>query len=557
MSLTLFLVPLAALVAPAPNFKIQTDAPDAAIMEKIREEGLKRSQLPQNLSYLTEVIGPRLTGSPGLLRANEYTKNKMIEWGLEAKLEPWGPFGRGWTCDKFAATVVGPTSFNLIAAPRAWSTGWSGTTDVVYVDADSPEALAKFAGKLKGKIALISPTKELPAHFTPQGSRYTDEQLAAMASGALAGSGRPRQGGGGGGLGADMTVEQRAALQARMRQAQMAGQILAFCKSEGAVATLSQARSGDGGTIFVEQATVPQAPAARQREATQQQPPAANAPRTARVSPYSVAAEKLMVPQIAVGAEHYNRIVRMVQAGEKVSVALDLKVRFNGDDQSMVNNTIGEWKGTDKADEIVMAGGHLDSWHTGTGATDNAAGVSVAMEAVRILKAIGVKPRRTIRVGLWSGEEQGLFGSAAYVKQHFGSSSTPSAEHAKFSSYFNLDNGTGKIRGVYCQGNTGIMPIFDQWLKPFVDLGATTVTARNTGGTDHQSFDRVGLPGFQFIQDTIEYDARTHHSNMDTFDRIQLDDMKQAATVLAAFLYNAAMRDDKLPRKPATGAAGQ
>ena len=549
MSPTLFLIPLAALISPAPRF--QTDTPDAAIMAKIREEGLRRSQLPQNLSYLTEVIGPRLTGSPGLLRANEYTKNKLIEWGLEAKLEPWGPFGRGWTCDKFAATVVGPTSFNLIAAPRAWSTGWSGTTEVVYVDADSPEALAKFKGSLKGKIALISPTKELPAHFTPQGSRYTDEQLAAMASGAMPGSGRPRQGsGGGGGLGADMTDEQRAALQARMRQAQMAGQILAFCKVEGAVATLSQARSGDGGTIFVEQATVPQIPVAREREEARQP----GAPRAPRMSAYSVAAERLMVPQIAVGAEHYNRIVRMVQAGEKVSVALDLKVRFNGDDKSMVNNTIGEWKGTDKADEIVMAGGHLDSWHTGTGATDNAAGVSVAMEAVRILKAIGVKPRRTIRVGLWSGEEQGIFGSTAYVKAHFGSPSAPGAEHAKFSSYFNLDNGTGKIRGVYCQGNTAIMPVFAEWLKPFADLGATTVTARNTGGTDHLPFNSAGLPGFQFIQDTIEYDARTHHSNMDTFDRIQLDDMKQAATILAAFLYNAAMRDDKLPRKPTTPA---
>ncbi|WP_309696435.1 M20/M25/M40 family metallo-hydrolase [Armatimonas sp.] len=562
MSLTLFLIPLAALVAPAPRF--QTDTPDAAIMAKIREEGLKRSQLPQNLSYLTEVIGPRLTGSPGLLRANEYTKNKMIEWGLDAKLEPWGPFGRGWTCDKFALSVVGPTAFNVIAAPRAWSTGWAGTADVVFVEAQNAEELAKFKGKLKGKIALISPTKELPAHFTPQGSRYTDEQLAAMASGALAGSGRPRQGGGGGGgLGADMTEEQRAAFTARARQAQMAGSILAFCKAEGAVATLSQARSGDGGTIFVEQASVPQ-----QAPAAPPTPPAGGtaAPgaggrgggfgggqRANRMSVYSVAAEKLMVPQIAVGAEHYNRIVRMVQAGEKVSIALDLKVHFNGDDTSMVNNTIGEWKGTDKADEIVMAGGHLDSWHTGTGATDNACGVSVAMEAVRILKAIGAKPRRTIRVACWSGEEQGIFGSSAYVKAHFGTSAAPGAEHAKFSSYFNLDNGTGKIRGVYCQGNTGIMPIFAEWLKPFNDLGATTVTARNTGGTDHLPFNSAGLPGFQFIQDTIEYDARTHHSNMDTFDRVQLDDMKQAATILAAFLYNAAMRDDKLPRKPTAG----
>lgn len=545
----ILLFPLAALVAPAP--RLQSDAPDAAIMAKIREEGLKRSQLPQTLSYLTDVIGPRLTGSPGLLRANEWTKNKLIEYGLEARLEPWGPFGRGWTCDKFSLTVNAPTAFNVIAAPRAWSTGWSGTTAVVLVDADSPEALAKFKGKLKGKIALISPIKELPAHFTPQGSRYTQEQLDAMASGSLSGSGRPRFGGGGGAPGGgEMTDEQRALLQARMRQAQMAGQILAFCKAEGAVATLSQARSGDGGTIFVEQATVPQVPTAREREEARQP----GAPRAARVTPYSVAAEKLMIPQVALAAEHYNRIVRMVQAGEAVNVTLDLRVRFNGDDKSMAYNTVGEWKGTDKAEEIVMAGGHLDSWHTGTGATDNACGVSVAMEAVRILKAIGVKPRRTIRVACWSGEEQGIFGSAAYVKEHFGTAAAPGAEHARFSSYFNLDNGTGKIRGIYCQGNTAIMPIFAEWLKPFADLGATTVTARNTGGTDHLPFNSAGLPGFQFIQDTIEYDARTHHSNMDTFDRVQLDDMKQAATILAAFLYNAAMRDDKLPRKPATPA---
>ena len=546
MSPTLFLIPLAALISPAPRF--QTDTPDAAIMAKIREEGLKRSQLPQNLSYLTEVIGPRLTGSPGLLRANEYTKSKLIEYGLDARLEPWGPFGRGWTCEKFAASVAGPTSFNLIAAPRAWSTGWSGTASVVFVEAQTAEDLAKYAGKLRGKIALISPLKELPAHFTPQGSRYTDEQLEAMATNSSSGGGRPRQGGG------EMTDEQRAAFQARMRQAQMAGQILSFCKAEGAVATLSQARSGDGGTIFVEQTTVPQpAPTARQREEAKQ-PPAPNAPRPPRITPYSVAAEKLMIPQVAVGAEHYNRIVRMVQAGETVRIALDLKVRFNGDDNSMVNNTIGEWKGTDKADEIVMAGGHLDSWHTGTGATDNACGVSVAMEAVRILKAIGVRPRRTIRVACWSGEEQGIFGSSAYVKAHFGTPSAPGAEHAKLSSYFNLDNGTGKIRGVYCQGNAAIMPIFAEWLKPFADLGATTVTVRNTGGTDHLPFNSAGLPGFQFIQDTIEYDARTHHSNMDVFDRVQLDDMKQAATIMAAFLYNAAMRDDKLPRKPTTPA---
>ena len=241
----------------------------------------------------------------------------------------------------------------------------------------------------------------------------------------------------------------------------------------------------------------------------------------------------------------------MVQAGEKVKLELELKVQYNGDDSSMVNNTTAEIPGSDLAGEVVMCGGHLDSWHGGTGATDNAAGVSVCMEAARIIQALGIKPRRTIRVAAWTGEEQGIFGSSAYVKAHFGTLAQPTAEHGKLAAYFNLDNGTGKIRGVWGQGNAAVLPIFAEWLKPFSDLGATTVTARNTGGTDHLSFDAVGLPGFQFIQDEIEYDARTHHSNQDVFDRIQIEDLKQAATIMAAFLLDAANRDEKLPRKPA------
>jgi Zn-dependent M28 family amino/carboxypeptidase len=256
-----------------------------------------------------------------------------------------------------------------------------------------------------------------------------------------------------------------------------------------------------------------------------------------------------MVPQIAVSVEHYNRILRMLRAGEPVKINLRAKVRFNGTDTSPAFNTVARIPGTDKAEEIVMCGGHIDSWHGGTGATDDGAGVAVAMEAVRILKAIGAKTRRTIRIALWSGEEQGIFGSAGYVKEHFGTREQPKPEHARFAGYFNLDNGTGRIRGVWCQGNAGVMPIFKEWLAPFADLGATTLTLRTTGGTDHLPFDGAGLPGFQFIQDTIEYDARTHHSNQDVYDRIQVEDMKQAATIMAAFLYHAANREEKLPRK--------
>jgi len=288
-----------------------------------------------------------------------------------------------------------------------------------------------------------------------------------------------------------------------------------------------------------------------------------------------------VIPQIVLTPEHYNRMVRMIQQGEKLKMLVDLQVKFH-DDDLMAYNTIAEIPGTDLKDEIVMLGGHLDSWHSATGTTDNAAGCAVVMEAVRILKAAGLQPRRTIRIALWSGEEHGLLGSRAYVTQNFGSrqaaqatssggSTAPAGgsgfgggfggqtppgplitkpEYEKLSAYFNLDNGAGKIRGIYSQGNEGVMPIFEEWLKPFHELGATTVTVANTGGTDHQAFDGIGLPGFQFIQDSLEYSSRTHHSNMDFFERAIEDDLKQASVLMAAFVYNTAMRDEKLPRKP-------
>ena len=313
---------------------------------------------------------------------------------------------------------------------------------------------------------------------------------------------------------------------------------------------------GDGGTFFVQSATVPGAPL-----------PGPGQAGARRVSPYDKDAPKI-IPQLVLSKEHYNRLVRMCEQGEKVKIAVDLAVQFH-DEDLMSYNTVAEIPGSDLKDEIVMLGGHMDSWHSGTGATDNGAGVSVAMEAIRILQALNLKPRRTVRIGLWSGEEEGLLGSRAFVKDHFGKSasnamfgrhrpkpaqpsdSSPKPEFDKFSVYFNLDNGTGKIRGVYMQGNEAVRPIFRKWLEPFREMGATTLTVSNTGGTDHQSFDGIGLPGFQFIQDEIEYDTRTHHSNQDVFDRIQADDMKQASVIMAAFVYNAAMADQKLPRKPA------
>jgi hypothetical protein len=371
----------------------------------------------------------------------------------------------------------------------------------------------------------------LQAHFKPEGRRTTDENLLAMAN-----AGPPSPGGGNRQM--NFPQDQRAVMELMGKKMQM-------LYDEGAAVMLDIGR-GDGGTIFVQQAAMP-APG--------------DTPFDRRPRPWSPDAK--LIPQASLAAEHYNRIVRMVTKGVPVELEVQIASKFH-DQDLMGYNVIAEIPGSDLKDEIVMVGGHFDSWHSGTGATDNGAGSAVAMEVVRILQALGAKPRRTIRIGLWGGEEEGLIGSRAHVEKHYASrqASEPSAgpqgqeapltlkpAHEKFSAYFNLDNGTGKIRGVYLQGNEAVRPIFRAWLEPFRDLGASTLTSRNTGGTDHLSFDGVGLPGFQFIQDEIEYSTRTHHSNMDVYDRIQADDMKQASVIIASFVYNAAMRDEKLPRK--------
>jgi carboxypeptidase Q len=551
----------------------------ADVAKQIKEEGTTRSQVMQTLSYMSDVIGPRLTGSPGMKRANEWTRDTMTKWGLQnARLESWGPFGRGWTLKRFYANVDGPTAFPLFAYPKAWSPGTDTlieqapavanskkgkgtvsppvnhstayTADVVRFNAATEAELEQYKGKLRGKIVLIGPIRELRAHFEPQAERATDKELLDLANAQDPAT--VRRPGGPGGPG----NPQQPALSAARR--------LRFLSEEGA-AILIDAGRGDGGTIFVQQASAVQ-PAT---------PPAAG-----QTVP-GVRDKGANVPvQISAAAEHFNRLARMIDAGEKVSMTVDLAVEFQDQDLNAYN-TVAEIPGTDLKDEIVMLGGHLDSWQSGTGATDNAAGCAVMMEAVRILQALGLKPRRTIRIALWSGEEQGLLGSRAYVKQHFGyfgDGSTPAfggggggannnaprvltklPEYDKFSAYYNIDNGTGKIRGVYMQGNNEVRPLFRQWLNAFrdpkwfdpaKDLSASTLSLANTGGTDHLAFDAIGLPGFQFIQDSIEYDTRTHHSNMDVFDRIQGDDMRQMAVILAMFVYQTAMNDAKIPRKP-------
>ena len=533
-------------VATAPAVKVYT-APKAVI-DQIRDEGLNRSQVMQTLSYLTDVIGARLTGSPNLVRANEWTRDTMAKWGMQnAHLEAWGPFGRGWVLKSFSAQVSAPYDIPLIAYPKAWAPGTNGAlnADVVYLDAKDEAALDKYKGQLKGKIVMISDLRPVKADFTGIGSRHTDEDLTKLAAAPDPVTVQRPAGP------AQLTPEQEARRQAQI----MAGKKLWFAYNEGAAMLIDNSRAGADGTIFVQQASVANDPSAQQSFAN-------------RPSPWKKEFESKVLPQVTLSTENYNRLVRMIQQGEKLKMTVNVDAQYI-DGDGMINNTIAEIPGTDPKlkDEIVMLGGHMDSWHSGTGATDNGAGVAVAMEAARIILASGLKPRRTIRVALWTGEEQGLLGSRAYVKQHFGEMKNarnnfgpvdPNApkpelvkgpDYEKLAAYFNLDNGTGKIRGVYMQGNSAVRPIFESWLSPFHDLGATTLTMSNTGGTDHLSFDAIGLPGFQFIQDEIEYDTLTHHSNQDVYDRIQADDMKQAATIMAAFVYQAAMMDDKMPRK--------
>lgn len=524
------------------------------VIDKIRDEGMNRSQVMQTLSYLTDVIGARVTGSPNIKRANEWTRDTLTKWGLQnAKLEAWGPFGRGWELKDFKATIVSPYTIPVIAYPKAWSPSTNGTVtaEVVNLDINSDADFAKYKGQLRGKIVLVSRSRDLKANFEAAASRLTDDELSKLSSAADPNEPRParppqnRQ----------PSPQQMERMQRFMLQLKAAN----FLLDEGAAVIVDSSGNGSGGTVFVQGATVAQSVPAD---------PAQIFRGRNRLQPYQKEAEAKMLPQMTVATEDYNRLLRMIQSGVKPQMAVNITAKYY-DDDPMGYNTVAEIPGSDPTlkEQLVMLGGHLDSWQAGTGTTDDASGVSVAMEAVRIIQALNLKPRRTIRIALWTGEEQGLLGSRAYVKQRFGemkggqnSFGPPApnapkpelvkgAEYDKLSAYFNLDNGTGKIRGVYMQGNAAVRPIFASWLAPFADLGANTLTLSNTGGTDHLSYDAIGLPGFQFIQDEIEYETRTHHSNQDVYDRAQSDDLKQASTIMAAFVYQTAMMDEKMPRK--------
>ncbi|HEY4933595.1 MAG TPA: M20/M25/M40 family metallo-hydrolase [Terriglobales bacterium] len=501
-----------------------SDAVNLEVMTQIRQEGFHNSKVMEIEGQLTDVIGPRLTGSPAMKRANEWTRDQFTEWGLvNSHLESF-PFGRGWSNDYTQVRMVAPQNAEIIAYPKAWTVSTNGAlrASVVKAKLATQEDLDKQKGKLAGKIVFNGDMREVKPQSEAALQRYDDKKLAEIAQYEIP-SEKPRY--------SREEIAQRIAFQKTLNQ---------FLMDEHVAAIIDPSRSGDGGTVFVQGG-----------------------------GPYKPG-DPAGVPSLVMAIENYGRISRLVDRNIPVELELEVRNQFYDADPNAYN-TVAEIPGTDKSGEVVMLGAHLDSWHGGTGATDNAAGSAITMEAIRILKAIGVKPRHTIRIALWSGEEEGLLGSHAYVKEHFGSHAEPAdpkelampewlrkddtplnlkPEQAKVSAYFNVDNGTGKIRGIYLEGNESIKPIFNDWMQPFTDLGMTTLTMRNTGGTDHESFDAVGIPGFQFIQDPVEYMTRTHHSNEDVYERIQRDDMMQAAVILAGYVYDAAMRDTRLPRKP-------
>jgi carboxypeptidase Q len=542
-----------------------TEKIDYEALSKIKAQGLsaQSSQVMEISSWLTDVHGPRLTGSPNIQKAGEWAAAKMKEWGLTSvALEPWidrGTFTQGWTNDKFYMAAVTPQAFPITGTPTAWTPGTNGLVrgDVVLVTETTADDLKQHAGKLKGKWILTQAAPDVPAFWNAQATRNTPEELQQMELATpsqrefgipnpTAAAGRGAGGGRGGGGGQPPFNRNE------------------WFRTEGAAGLLSTTARGHGVYTI----------GGGDRTAD----PAAG------------------IPRITITAEHYGRLARMVAKNIPVTIEADIKNTYIPNPPMF--NVVGEIRGTDKADELVMLGAHFDSWHASTGATDNVAGSAAMMEAMRILKQSGVTVRRTVRIGLWTGEEQGLVGSRDYVRAHFGACNDPVAgrggrggaaatppaatpgragtppataapaqpqrgggrggcqtgytlkpDHAKFAGYFNIDNGTGAIRGVYLQQNDAVGPIFREWIEPFRSLGMTTLTVRNTGGTDHQSFDALGLPGFQFIQDEVEYDTLTHHTNLDSYERLQPGDMMKNATIAAAFAYLAANRDERLPRK--------
>lgn len=508
---------------------------DYVNLEKIKAEGYENSQVMEIASWLTDVHGPRLSGSPNIQQAGDWAVAEMQKWGLtNVALEPWTEnrgFERGWSNDKFYLAAVDPQSFPIPGTPRAWTPGTDGLVrgQAMLITETEEADLQKYVGKLKGAFVLPSAPPDVAAFWEPQAQRMTQEDLDRRAAARVPtsefGTGGGRGGrGGGAGRGGRGNAFNRDDF---FRQQGVAMIFATHARGHGIYSIGGANRSADPATVL---------------------------------------------PNVSIPAEQYGRIARMLEKGIPVTLEADIRNSFQPNPTMF--NVVGEIRGTDKADEVVMLGAHFDSWHSSTGATDNAAGSAAMMEAMRILKASGVPLRRTVRIGLWNGEEQGLNGSRNYVEAHFASRGAGPAggggaggrggrgnqgplelkpAHATFSAYYNIDNGTGAIRGVYQQGNAAVGPIFAEWISALRDLGLTHLSIRNTGGTDHLAFDGVGLPGFQFIQDPVEYNTLTHHYNLDSYERLQPDDMIRNATVAAAFAFLTANREELLPRKPLPG----
>ena len=514
LGMRFFLLNIVFFVASLGLLSAQSDSD--SVLTVIKKHGLEQSKVMEIASWMTDVYGPRLTGSPMLDKATEWAVAELRTMGMKnIHKEEWGPFGRGWQLDHFEIHAQSPGYWPVIGYPKAWSGSGAGSGEVIYLNIKTEEDLEQYRGKLGGKFVLMDTIRNVDEWMDAPAQRHDFEDLLGMANAAKP-TPRPRRNWrGGGGFNLNKAI-------------------WTLIEEEKPIAVLDRSYKGDLGTVFVSGARTAEG---RAREK-----------------------DKDVVPQVTLSVEHYNRIMRLLDKGIVTTLTLDLKTSYTNENE-MEHNIIAEIPGTDMADEVVIFGAHYDSWHTGTGATDNAAGSCVMMEVARILQETinetGIKPRRTLRLALWTGEEQGLFGSRAHVGQHYANFEgewgwTPESlkpESEKVSAYYNLDNGTGKIRGVYLQGNDQVAEIFRGWLDPFNEMEASTVTLRNTGGTDHLPFDGVGIPAFQFIQDPIAYSTRTHHSNMDNWDHLVEDDLKQAATIIAYFVWMTSQRDDRLPRK--------
>jgi len=514
---------------------------DLGLVSRIKTEAYDHSKVMDHLSWLSDVYGPRLTASPEFFQAAEWAAGRLREIGLSnVHLEPWGPFGRSWSLEQWSVEMVEPRYAVLNATPLAWSGGTNGAIAGETILApmkrtfDPKKAREEFAayrkewtGKLRGKFVMLRDPKIPDEQTKPQFRRYTDAELMEIAA-------APEHAAKNYAKLADLTWPDDPADLGKFFQSlpesvfdelfdviiQLSTERNRFFADEGVLGVLMRDDRSHDGTTNAEQAGSHKS------------------------------ADPLAPPTLVITAEQYNRMARVMEKKTPVRVRVSVKVRASDADVNSAN-IIGEIPGGRKPDEVVMIGAHFDSWHAGTGATDNGAGSAVMIEVMRILKTLNASMDRTVRIGLWSGEEEGLYGSEAYVKQHFGDAKTMklTPDHAKLSGYFNLDNGSGKIRGVYLQGNDAMRPLFEAWLAPFRDEGATTITIKNTGGTDHLSFDAVGLPGFQFIQDPLDYGTVTHHSSMDTYDHAVASDLMEASAVIAAVVYQAANSAEMLPRK--------